>query len=293
MPEKPLPDLARLVPRELVTELIAIARGSGAGFAEVYAEHTVLTGFSFDEGRVKTGSYSVINGIGVRAIVGDQTGYAYADGFSAADARDAARVAAGIARSGPAGEPPGAFRVVDAPAPFTLERPASRALDEASQVDMLRRADAAARGHDRRVREVGVNLSTATKSFLVANSDGVWAEEAAYLSRLVVCALALEGDERQEGYAAAGGCVEVSYFDRVRTPEAVAIEAAASAALLLSAREPEAGTWPVVVCNGWGGVMVHECFGHGMEGDTIRKGSSIRAAQMGQQVAATGVTIVD
>ena len=114
----------------------------------------------------------------------------------------------------------------------------------------------------------------------------MWAEDRAFLSRLVVSALALEGDERQEGYAAAGGCVEAAYFERQRTPEAVALEAAASAVLLLSAREPEAGSYPVVVCNGWGGVMVHECFGHSMEGDTIRKGSSIRATQMGQQVAA-------
>jgi TldD protein len=293
MPNAPLPDLSRLVPRELVTELLGIARASGAEFADVYAEHTVLTGFSFDEGRVKTGSYSVLNGIGVRAILGDMTGYAYADGFDAAGAREAARVAAGIARTGSAQDPPRAWRVVDAPAPFTLAHPASRELDETRQVEMLRRADAAARGHDGRVREVTVNLATASKSFLVANTDGVWAEDRAFLSRFVVSALALEGNERQEGYTAAGGCVEASYYETERSPEAVATEAAASAVLLLSAREPEAGSYPVVVCNAWGGVMVHECFGHSMEGDTIRKGTSIRGAQLGQQVAAKGVTIVD
>ena len=293
MPNAPLPDLSRLVPRELVTELLGIARASGAQFADVYAEHTVLTGFSFDEGRVKTGSYSVLNGIGVRAILGDMTGYAYADGFAPAGAREAAQVAAGIARTGNAQDPPHAWRVVDAPAPFTLAHPAARELDETRQVEMLRRADAVARGHDGRVREVTVNLATANKSFLVANTDGVWAEDRAFLSRLVVSALALEGDQRQEGFAAAGGCVEAAYFERDGSPETVAAEAAASAVLLLSAREPEAGSYPVVVCNRWGGVMVHECFGHGMEGDTIRKGSSIRTAQMGQQVAARGVTIVD
>jgi TldD protein len=293
MNDAPLPDLARLVPRELVTELLAVARGSGAEFADVYAEHTVLTGFSFDEGRVKTASYSVLNGIGVRAVLGDMTGYAYADGFSAADAREAARVAAGIARGGSAQDTPRAFRVVDAPPPFTLAHPASRELDESRQVEMLRRADAAARGFDGRVREVTVNLSTATKSFLVANSDGVWAEDRVFLSRMVVSALALQGDDRQEGYTAGGGLVELDYFENERSPETIALEAAGSAVLLLSAREPEAGSYPVVVCNAWGGVMVHECFGHSMEGDTIRKGSSIRATQMGQQVAAKGVTIVD
>src|SRR6185503_1139766 len=86
---------------------------------------------------------------------------------------------------------------------------------------------------------------------------------------------------------------DASYFERDRTPEAVADEAAESAITLLSAREPEAGSYPVVVGPGWGGVMVHECFGHSMEGDTIRKQTSIRASQLGQQVAARGVTIVD
>jgi TldD protein len=288
-----LPDLSQSAPRELLAELLEIARGSGATFADVYAEHTILSGFSFDEGRVKTASYSVLNGIGVRAIVGDQTGYAYADGFAPAAAREAARVAARIAREGRGGGAPRAFRVVDAPAPFTLDRPAPLALDEAASVEMLRRADAAARGHDRRIKEVSVGLGTSIKSFVVANSDGTWAEDRTFLSRLVVSALALEGDQRQEGFGAGGGCVDVSYFEHGKRPEDIALEAASGAVLLLSAREPEAGSYPVVVCNGWGGVMVHECFGHSMEGDTIRKGSSIRASQMGQQVAARGVTIVD
>ena len=287
------PDLSALVPRELVAELLTLARGSGAEFADVYVEHAILTGFSFDEGRVKTASYSVLNGIGVRAITGDQTGYAYADGFDAAGAREAARVAARIARDGRGGDAPRAWRVVDAPPPFTLREPAATALDEGRRVELLRRADAAARGHDGRVREVTVHLATSAKSFLVANTEGTWAEDRTFLSRLVVSALALQGDQRQEGFAAGGGCVDAAYFASERTPEAIALEAASSAVLLLSARDPEAGSYPVVVCNGWGGVMVHECFGHSMEGDTIRKGSSIRATQMGQQVAAKGVTIVD
>lgn len=291
--DTPLPDLATLVPREMVTELLALARGSGAEFADVYVEHAILTGFSFDEGRVKTASYSVLNGVGVRAIAGDQTGYAYADGFGAEGAREAARVAARIVRDGRGGGAPRAFRAVDAPAPFALERPAPLALDEPRRVELLRRADAAARGHDGRIREVSVHLATSARSFVVANTDGGWAEDRTFLSRLVVSALALEGDQRQEGFAAGGGCVDAAYYENERTPEAVALEAAGSAVLLLSAREPEAGSYPVVVCNGWGGVMVHECFGHSMEGDTIRKGSSIRATQKGQQVAARGVTIVD
>src|SRR4029077_18206549 len=95
------------------------------------------------------------------------------------------------------------------------------------------------------------------------------------------------------GFAAAGGCVDADYFERERTPETVARESAATAITLLSAREPEAGAYPVVVAPGWGGVMVHECFGHSMEGDGIRRRTSIRADQRGQRVASRGVTIVD
>ncbi|HXJ70975.1 MAG TPA: TldD/PmbA family protein [Verrucomicrobiae bacterium] len=297
MTDNNLPELSNLLPRELAAELLALARSGGADFADLYAEHAIVTGFTLDERRVKTASYSVLQGVGVRAIRGEQTGYAYADGFAPDGLREAARVAAAVARDAPpaaagAGAPL-AFRVTPGEPPFVLRDPATLALDEAAKVSMLQRADDAARAHDPRVHEVSVSLGTSAKSFLVANSDGVWAEDRTHLSRLVISALALEGGQRQESFAAAGGCVEAGYYVTQRTPEAVAREAAASAVLLLSAREPEAGSYPVVVCNGWGGVMVHECFGHSMEGDTIRRKTSIRATQLGQQVAAPGVTIVD
>src|SRR5690348_13061670 len=122
-------ELSARLPRDLVTELLAVARSAGADFAEVYGERAVHSGFSLDEHRIKTGSYSVLQGVGVRAIRGEQTGYAYADGFEASALREAARVASRIAREGSAAAraSDGAakpFRVVDAPAPFRLAQPA-------------------------------------------------------------------------------------------------------------------------------------------------------------------------
>jgi TldD protein len=287
-----------ILPRELVAELLGIGRGSGAEFAEIYAEQTAQSGFTLEEDRLKTSQYAVQQGVGVRAVRGEATGYAYADGFAPADLREAARVAARIARDGAAaatgpGNAPRAFRVVDAAAPFILRRPAPLALDEAGKVALCRRANQAARAHDPRVREVTVSHADSARAFVVANSDGLWADDRQYLSRLTVVTLALDGNGRQQGFAAGGGCVEADYFERDRTPEAIARESAAMAVTLLDAREPEAGAYPVVVAPGWGGVLVHECFGHGMEGDTIHRGTSIRATQMGQPVAAAGVTIVD
>ena len=296
------------LPRELVSELLALARASGAEFSEVYAESTVNTAFELEESRLKSCSYSVRQGVGVRAIRGRQTGYAYADGFAPEDLREAARVAGRIARDGAAGggsekPAPGrsagaalpsgatAFQVVDARPPFVLERPAPVALDEARKIALLERANAAARARDPRIQEVAATIADQARSFVVANSDGRWAEDDQYLTRLAVTALALAGDDRQSGFAAGGGSVEAGYFETERSPEAIGAEAAAIAATLLGAREPEAGAYPVVVGPGWGGVLVHECFGHSMEGDTIRKRTSIRATQRGEAVASRGVTI--
>src|SRR5262245_50084486 len=134
-----LPELSSLLPRELVSELLALARSGGASFAEIFGEHAIVTGFALDEARLKTASYSVLQGVGVRAIRGEQTGYAYADGFAPEALREAARVAARIARdappaaAGPAGAPV-AFRVAEAPAPFVLRDPATLALDETAKV---------------------------------------------------------------------------------------------------------------------------------------------------------------
>jgi len=182
---------------------------------------------------------------------------------------------------------------VDTPPPFTLEAPVTLTLDPARKVELLRRADEAAHGHDSRIHEVSAGFADSSKSTLVANSDGLWDEDRQFLARLTVTAFATEGEVRQHGYAVGGGSVEASYFEGPRTPEQIALEAAGVAITLLRAEEPRAGTYPVVVAPGWGGVLVHECFGHGMEGDVIRKQSSIRAAQMGRLVAAKGVTIVD
>jgi TldD protein len=286
-------DLGARLPRTLVEELLRLARSQGADFAEVYGEYTVHTAFQLEENRLKTSSYQVTQGVGVRAVVGDQTGYAYADGFAPDDVREAARVAARIARAGRGEGGAVAFRVVDAVAPFRLDHPAPESLDETGKIELVRRANDRARANDPRIHQVSVSLGSSARRFVVANSDGTWAEDRTDLTRLAVDALALEGDQRQSAFAAAGGCVDADYFTSVRTPEQVADEATASAVRLLHAREPEAGSYPVVVAPGWGGVMVHECFGHSMEGDTIRKNTSIRATQRGQQVAARGVTIVD
>jgi TldD protein len=286
------------LPRELAAEILDLARAGGADFADLYAERTVHDGYVLEEKRLKTTSWSLHQGVGVRAVRGASTGYAFADGFAPDDLRAAARAAAAIARNGGAhaggpGRAARPFRVVDAPAPFRLTAPAPAALDESAKIALLERANTAARAHDTRIREVTCTLGDLQRRITIANSEGAWAEDDQYLSRLTVDALAIGGDERQSGFAAGGGSVERDYFESDRSPETIGAEAAGMAVTLLGAGEPEAGAHPVIVGPGWGGVLVHECFGHSMEGDTIRRKTSIRAGQVGERVAAPGVTIVD
>jgi predicted Zn-dependent protease len=129
MTDTAIPQLSSALPRELAAELLALARAAGAEFADLYAEHAIITGFSLDERRVKSASYTVLRGVGVRAIRGEQTGYAYADGFAPDALREAARVAAAVARDPrPAGTgatgAPVAFRVTEGEPPFVLRDPA-------------------------------------------------------------------------------------------------------------------------------------------------------------------------
>lgn len=286
-----LPRIGDFLSRDHISELLGLALAKGAEFAEVYGEYTINTEVTMDEGKLKTLSYGVLSGVGVRAIRGEVTGYAYADDFDMQSLREAARTAANVA-SGARGAKPQPLRVGDSKAPFVLQRPMPTNQSEEQKIAFCQRTDQAARETDKRVHNVRVTYADAAKRMLVANSDGVFEEDEQYVTRLALTALALEGTNRQSASRRYGGAVEADYFD-LRTPESIGKETAEAAVRLLAAAPVPAGTMPVVIGPGWGGVLVHECFGHSLEGDGIRKKTSIRASQFGQQVAAKGVYIYD
>jgi TldD protein len=219
-------------------------------------------------------------------------GYAYADEFGMEGLREAARVAAAIASGGAPGRAT-TFAVSQAKPPFVLARPAPLIASESQKIDLCQRANAAARAKDPRIKQVQVVMADSAKAILVANSEGTWAEDRQFISRLMCQPTAIEGSNRQAGIAMAGGAVEADYFEKVRTPEETANEAADSAIALLGAIEAKAGSYPVIINHGWGGVLVHECFGHSLEGDGIRKKTSIRERQLNQKVASDIVDIYD
>ncbi len=287
-----LPPVTRFLSPDQVAELLKLALSKGAPFAEIYGEYTINTNFVLDENELRQAQYGVLSGVGVRVIDGDAVGYAYADEFGMEGLREAARVAAAIATGKTAGAPK-AFAATKAKAPFALVRPAPLTASEGEKIDLCRRGNEAARARDPRIKQVQVIMADTSKAILVANSDGVWAEDRQFISRLAVVPTAIDGANRQGGIAMAGGAVEVDYFEKVRTPEETAHEAADTAIALLTAVDAKAGSYPVVINHGWGGVLVHECFGHSLEGDGIRKKTSIREKQLNQKVCSDIVDIYD
>jgi TldD protein len=290
--EAQLPSVTQFLKAEQVSDLIKIGLSRGAAFAEVYGEYTINTSFVLDENELRQAQYGVLSGVGIRVIDGETVGYAYADEFGMDGLREAARVAAAVAsKQAPGTARP--FAASKAKAPFALSRPAPLIATEVQKIELCQRANEAARAKDPRIKQVQVIMADTSKAILVANSEGTWAEDRQFISRLACQPTAIDGTNRQTGIAMAGGSVETDYFAKVRTPEETAKEAADTAIALLGAVDAKAGSYPVVINKGWGGVLVHECFGHSLEGDGIRKKTSIREKQLGQKVCADIVDIYD
>jgi len=287
-----LPPVSAFLKRDQVAELLNIALAKGARFAEVYGEYTINTAFVVDEDTLKRVQYGILSGVGVRVLQCEVCGYAYADEYGMPALREAARVAAAVAQGG-ARPPFKTFRVSTAAAPFTLTHPAPLFSTEQKKIDLVLRANHAARAHDPRVKQAQIVLGDQAKALLVANSEGLWVEDRQFQSRISAQVTATDGSQRQTGTGAAGGAVESDYFDRAITPEQIGTKAATAAVTLLGAGDAKAGTWPVVIAPGWGGVLVHECFGHSLEGDGIRKKTSIREHQLNKKVCADIVDIYD
>jgi len=265
--------------------------GPGIDFGDLYFQHARRESWSMEDGIVKDAAHSIEQGVGVRAISGEKTGFAYSDDLDAPALLGAAQSARAIAREG---------GVQGAQA---LSRGAGRALYPAldpvdslpneAKVAVLRRVDGLLRALDPRVQQVMVSLSGAVDTVLVARSDGVLAGDVRPLVRMNVQVIVEQNGRRESGYAGFGGRYGYEQLLADDKPETFAREALRQALVNLEAVDAPAGVMPVVLGNGWPGVLLHEAVGHGLEGDFNRKGTSTYAGRMGQRVAAAGVTIVD
>ncbi len=265
--------------------------GPGIDFGDLYFQHTRRESWTVEDGIVKDGAHSIEQGVGVRAISGEKTGFAYSDDINASALLTAAGSARAIARDGASHSPRtlvrGQGRSLYAP-----EDPVD-AMDNDAKVAALRAVDKLLRAADPRVQQVSVSLSGGVDTVLVARSDGVLASDVRPLVRLNVQVIVEQNGRRESGYAGYGGRYSYSELLADGKPEHFAREALRQALVNLEAVDAPAGVMPVVLASGWPGVLLHEAVGHGLEGDFNRKGTSVYAGRIGQQVASKGVTIVD
>jgi len=265
--------------------------GPGIEFGDFYFQHSRRESWSMEDGIVKDGAHSIEQGVGVRAISGEKTGFAYSEDIDANALLSAAGSARAIARDGRS-HAPLALAPVRAPMLYPALDPVD-ALDNAAKVEALRRIDKLLRAADPRVRQVMVGLSANVDTVLVARSDGVLASDIRPLVRMNVQVIVEHDGRRESGYAGFGGRHSYAELLANGQPEKFAREALRQALVNLDAIDAPAGVMPVVLGSGWPGVLLHEAVGHGLEGDFNRKGTSTYAGRMGQRVASPGVTIVD
>ncbi len=260
--------------------------------ADLYFQYTRSEGWSLEEGIVKTGSFSIDQGVGVRAVVGEKTAFAYSDDISLASLADAARTVRAIgsdARNRRVKLP--RSRMAASRALYAGMDPIA-SLGSAEKVGLLERAERLARAKDPRIVQVMAGLASEYDVVLIARLDGTLAADVRPLVRLSVTVIAEQDGRREIGSFGGGGRFGLAYFDDALVQHYVD-EAVTAALTNLESRPAPAGEMTVVLGPGWPGVLLHEAVGHGLEGDFNRKGSSAFSGRIGQRVAAKGVTVLD
>ena len=266
--------------------------GPGIDFGDLYFQHSRRESWTVEDGIVKDGAHAIEQGVGVRAISGDKTGFAYSDDINAPALLEAAHSARAIARDGGGTQQSRPLVAGQARALYAGVDPID-SLGNEEKVEQLRKLDRLLRAADPRVQQVMVGLSGGVDTVLVARSDGILGADIRPLVRINVQVIVEHNGRRESGYAGGGGRYDYTELFGGGKPEAWAREALRQALVNLEAIDAPAGVMPVVLGCGWPGVLLHEAVGHGLEGDFNRKGTSTYAGRMGQRVASPGVTIVD
>jgi len=281
---------AGLGEQQLSTTLGSVMRG-GVDYADLYFQVSRHEGWTLEDGIIREGSFSLDQGVGVRANSGEKTGFAYSDELVLPALQQAAGAARAIARQGQEKRVQAWQRSTAAPL-YPFADPTT-SIDDAEKTALLLEIDAATRELDKRVEQVIVSLSSSQDLVLVAASDGTMAADVRPLIRLNVSVILEQGGLREQGYAGGGARADLRYFTDSDRPLDFAREAVRQAAVQLEAKPAPAGTMPVVLGCGWPGILLHEAVGHGLEGDFNRKGVSAFTGKVGQQVASRFCTIVD
>ncbi|MBL8417308.1 MAG: metalloprotease TldD [Dechloromonas sp.] len=260
-------------------------------YADLYFQYSRSEAWSLDEGIVKSGSFNIDQGVGVRAISGEKTAFAYSDDISSQALGDAANAVRAIAAAGQNGILP-SFSASTATRSLYLPQDPIASLPAEAKVKLLERLEGFARAIDPRVIQVMASLAGEYEVILVAGSDGRLAADIRPLVRCSISVIVEENGKREQGAAGGGGRFDFAYFDDA-VLQRYAQEAVHQAVTNLHADAAPAGQMTVVLGSGWPGILLHEAVGHGLEGDFNRKGSSTFSGRVGERVAAKGVTVID
>ena len=258
--------------------------------ADLYFQYSRVESWSLEEGIVKSGSFSIDRGVGVRAISGEKTAFAYSDDISLEALTQAASATRAIGRQGQSAV--ASFDRIGAARSLYSSSDPVLALGDADKVALLERLEKLARARDPRITQVMASLAGEYEAILVARSDGSIAADVRPLVRVSLNVIAEHNGRREQGMAGGGGRLGYEYFSDALL-ETYAAQAVDQALVNLDARDAPAGTMTVVLGHGWPGILLHEAIGHGLEGDFNRKGSSAFSGRIGERVGAPGVTVVD
>lgn len=282
---------------ELLAKTLNSMMGRQVDYADLYFQASQHESWVLEDGIVKEGSYNIERGVGVRAISGEKTGFAYSDDISPEALQKAADAAKGIADSG-TGATVKAFSRQSPIQVYQSVEPLG-SLTQEQKIDLLHQVEAHARQVDSRVTQVIASISGVYETILVSASDGTYGSDIRPLVRLNCSVLVEDNGKRERASAGGGARTDYSYFFDIEEGDnkarylRYAEEAVRQALVNLVAIEAPAGTFPVVLGAGWPGVLLHEAVGHGLEGDFNRKGSSAFSGKVGQQVTSELCTIVD
>ena len=269
---------------------LARMRHHAIDYADLYFQYTRSEAWSLEEGIVKSGSFSIDQGVGVRAVAGDKTAFAYSDAISLEALSRSADAVRAIGQAG--GDGSAGAQTLRAPKPLYPALDPCHSLEAAAKVALLEKVERMARALDPRVIQVMAGMASEYDVVYVARHDGVRAADVRPLVRLSVLVIAEQNGRREQGSSGGGGRVDLAYFDD-EVLERYARQAVHQALTNLDSRPAPAGQMTVVLGSGWPGVLLHEAIGHGLEGDFNRKGTSAFSGKIGQRVAAKGVTVVD
>ena len=275
---------------ELLARSLSIIGGRKVDYADIYCQHTAFESWHLEEGIVKSGSFQIEQGVGVRAVSGEKTAFAYADSLCIDSINRSAHAVRVIGAGG--GE-----QHIRVPAVKHGKQVHSgfdpiASLDSAAKVALLNKVETLAKAADPRIVQVMAGLTCEYDMIYIARLDGRHAADIRPMVRLNVTVIAKQGDRREQGSAGGGGRNDLAYFDETLVRQFV--DSAVKQALInLESRPAPAGEMTVVLGNGWPGVLLHEAVGHGLEGDFNRKETSVFSGRIGERVAAKGVTVVD